>query len=368
MHDLVMLRDDLPRPNARAALLAAQRDLFTGGGLDGVFGQEPYAPDELRGKRWLNNFGFSASVTFPFGWVWKDADGDAIENRFDRCPTTAPGVIVDVSGCGIDSDSDGVFDGIDECADTPIGATVDLLGCPSDTDGDGIFDGIDQCADTPVGALVNAQGCPSDTDGDGVLDGLDECNDTPLGAAIDEKGCVKDPVEARLLLRELILVENVAFEPGTPDLRPLSYHYVNKMGRLLERWTGHPDRPLRIELGVHTDGIGDKETNLGLSQRRAESIRKYLLETFASMGANNLVAVGYGESRPVAADTTAEGRAANRRFEVRVLGPGDAPELYSPTRDFDEGFDLGDDPFPSPTAPDVDFPELPDEPEMPDIE
>jgi outer membrane protein OmpA-like peptidoglycan-associated protein len=370
--DYLMRRDDLPQGNDRAALLAADRDIITDGGDDGIVGQEPFNPDSYRGQRWLNNYGLEVSVTFPFGFAWQDGDGDMIEDRFDESLTTAPGVIVDPLGRCLDTDEDGVFDGLDQCAGTPLGATVDLQGCPSDTDGDGIFDGIDQCADTPVGALVSALGCPSDTDGDGVLDGLDNCNDTPLGAAIDDKGCVKDPVEADLLRRQLILVENVEFEPGREELRPLSYHYVNKVGRLLERWTGHEENPLRIEIGVHTDGTGEATFNMDLSQRRAERVRKYLLENFYKMGQNNLVAQGYGESLPIADDATVEGRAANRRVEIRVIGDGDVPEAYE--------VEIGDDDFlnlddllpgldlPDLEMPDLEMPDIPEEPALPDLE
>ncbi|HMB69980.1 MAG TPA: OmpA family protein [bacterium] len=372
IRDLVMRRDDLPQANPRAELLAAQRDLLTNGGADGVVGREPYNLDDPRGKRWLNNYMITASVTFPFGWAWKDGDGDMIEDRFDNCLTTAPDVVVDATGCGLDSDQDGIFDGLDVCEGTPLGATVDVQGCPSDTDGDGILDGIDQCADTPVGALVNAQGCPSDADGDGVLDGLDSCNETPLGALIDEKGCVKDPLEAMLLRRELIRMDGVEFESGRPELRPLSYHYVNKMGRLLERWTGNEERPLRVEIGVYTDGVGAADFNLDLSQQRAETIRMYMLENFYRMGQNNLVPTGYGEAFPIADDGTAAGRATNRRVEIRVVGDGDPPETYTPavTEDeFDldldgldlEGLDLPD----MPALPDLEMPDIP-EPEMPD--
>lgn len=371
--DLVMRRSNLAQPNPRAPLLAAQRDLTTGGGTDNAIGTEPYLPDDYRGRRWLNNFAATVSLTVPLGWAWKDGDGDTIEDRFDTCRTTAPGVVVDPTGCGLDSDEDGIFDGLDLCEGTPVGATVDLQGCPSDSDGDGVLDGIDQCADTPVGAIVSLQGCPSDADGDGVLDGLDDCNTTPLGAAIDDKGCVKDPVEAQLLRREMILVENVDFESGEPDLRPLSYHYVNKMGRLLERWTGHEERPLRIEIGVHTDGIGAENFNLELSQMRAETVRLYMLENFFQMGQNNLIPMGYGESLPVGDNNTDQGRASNRRVEIRVLGEGDPPEEYDRTGSADgDGLDLDLDldlDFPDDLdIPDLPEPDFPEEPEMPDIE
>ena len=362
--DMFYRDDGLPRENPRAPLLAAQNDL-NGGGVDGVFGREPYSPVDYRGKRWLNNFSITASLTVPFGFAWKDGDGDEIEDRFDDCLTTAPGVVVDAAGCGIDTDEDGVFDGLDECVDTPLGATVDQVGCPSDTDADGVLDGLDVADDTPPGALVDAQGQHFDTDGDGIWDGLDHCNDTPLGAAIDENGCANDPIEAKLLRGEPVLASNVDFEGATSTIEPLSFHYVNKAARLIERWTGNAEDPLRIEIAVHVDGIGSADYNLDLSQQRADALRTYMLENFLGMGANNLVATGYGESQPIASDNTEEGRSINRRVEIRRLGPGAPPEPYDfggrrTGGDVDRDLEnlLNDVP---------DLPPLPEEPEMPDV-
>ena len=351
VRDLVMRKNDLERENGRAAIVAALKDVprryydpntgflviyYPGGGVDHVVGQEPFDPVHHDGKRWLNNYSLTLTVSVPFGWVWKDDDGDEVENRFDHCLTTAPGVVVDALGCGIDSDGDGVFDGIDRCDATPPGARVDPVGCPSDTDGDGVLDGIDLMDDTPPGALVDELGRHFDTDGDGILDGLDMCNDTPPGATITPEGCADDPLEERLLRGELIVVQEIEFERASDEIEPLSYHYINKVARLLERWTGDKERPTKIQIAGHTDGTGSASFNQELSQRRAESLRVYLLEHYFGMGANNLVATGYGETMPIANDSTPEGRAANRRLEVRMLGPG------APPREWD--FGAGDEP------------------------
>jgi hypothetical protein len=311
--DLVMEKKNLARPYGNAALIAAQHDIVTGGGKDGVAGQEPYDPSEYRGKRWLHNFGISLSVSVPFGWVWKDGDGDNIADRFDRCLTTAPGTVVDAGGCGIDTDEDGVFDGLDQCGATPRGAAVDLAGCPTDTDGDGVPDGLDLMNDTPPGALVDPQGRHSDKDGDGIFDGLDKCDDTPPGANIDEHGCSRNVLEDQLLRGETIVMAGVAFRPGTDEIEPLSYRSVNRIGQVLEYWTGHDERPLRVEIGVY-------EQNLDLGRRRANRFRAYLLESFAGMEESNLVAVGYPSA----------GREANRPVEIRSLGPAATPQADAP--------------------------------------
>lgn len=348
--DLFTRKTDVARKNPRAALVAAQNTALGLGGawLTGdtrdVEVDVPYSPVDYRGQRWLNNLGVTVSVSMPFGFAWKDGDGDGVETRFDDCPTTAPGVVVDRLGCGIDSDQDGVYDGLDQCDDTPLGAFVDIGGCPSDTDGDGVFDGIDVADDTPPGALVDERGQHYDTDKDGVLDGLDLCNDTPLGATINLDGCVEDPVEDMFLRGQAIVVQDIRFERGTGEIDPLSYHHINKVARLIERWTGNEERPLRVELGVFTDGVGPESTNLELSRKRADNVRTYLLENFFGMGANNLVAKGYGEARPLASDDTAAGRAQNDRLEIRFTEEGDPPEEYDFGAGEEDAF-LGDEDF-----------------------
>ncbi len=343
IQDVLINKDEVPRENLSAALIAAQLDFATGGGADGLLFQEPYDPVEYNGRRWLHNIGVSISVSMPFGFAWKDADADGIETRFDECPTTAPSVVVDGVGCGIDSDEDGIFDGLDTCPGTPIGAFVDLVGCPNDIDQDGVFDGIDLLDNTPPGALVDSLGRHYDTDQDGVFDGLDDCNDTPLAANVNEVGCVEDPVEDQFLRGQPILVASVEFEPASDEIDPLSYYYVNRIARLVERWTGNEERPLRVEIGVHSDDRGAESANLDLSQRRADKLRIYLLENYFGIGANNLVAIGYGETKPIADNATQEGREQNRRVEIRFTEEGNAPQEYDFGVSFDDEFDDFDD-------------------------
>jgi OOP family OmpA-OmpF porin len=121
-----------------------------------------------------------------------DRDGDGVPDGIDRCPGTAAGLRVDATGCPVDSDHDGVPDYQDRCPDTPPGVGVDVAGCPKDADGDGVADYRDRCPNTPQGAPVDAAGCPKDSDGDGVFDYLDRCPDTPHGVAVDAAGCPAD--------------------------------------------------------------------------------------------------------------------------------------------------------------------------------
>ncbi len=140
-----------------------------------------------------------SNLSFSAGFSWMlasrrlaDTDEDLVFDRYDRCPATPLGAIVNRHGCPSDTDGDTVLDGIDRCPSSPAGALVDAAGCPKDTDRDGVLDGVDQCEDTPSGALVDATGCPSDTDGDKVFEGLDRCPNTPAGATVDRLGCPGD--------------------------------------------------------------------------------------------------------------------------------------------------------------------------------
>lgn len=338
--DVFLRKDDVARDLPDGALIAAQVDALSTifgipGGADGVIGTEPYLPVEYRGDRWLHNFGVALSLTVPFGWAWKDGDGDGVATRFDKCPTTAPNVIVDATGCGTDTDQDGVFDGVDTCPETPLGATVDRNGCPSDTDGDGVPDGIDVANDTPAGAFVDASGAHRDTDNDSVPDGVDQCEGTPRGAGVDGRGCPVDAVEDALLRGQPVTVV-AEFEEGTAELDPRSYRSINRVARLVERWTSNPERPIRIEIGVH-GGPGESPA---LSQARAEAVRTYLLDNFFGTAENNLVAKGHAS-------------ADRRRVEILYIGEGEAPIDL-----------LSDDPA-APGTPEIPVPEMPETPESP---
>ena len=210
-----------------------------------------------------------------------------------------------------DSDGDGVPDRVDECANTPHGARVDARGCPIDSDGDGVYDGLDQCPGTPKGAIVDARGCPIDSDGDGVPDGLDKCPGTPAGTKVDKDGC---PVKKALFEpgKKTLVLEGVNFALNSADLTPESYQILDRVVTGLNDW---PE--VRVEIGGHTDSTGEDAYNMGLSQRRAESVRSYLVSK--GVKASRLEAKGYGETKPVASNDTNEGRAKNRRVELKKL-------------------------------------------------
>jgi outer membrane protein OmpA-like peptidoglycan-associated protein len=215
-----------------------------------------------------------------------------------------------------DSDGDGVLDSRDRCPGTPIGVAVDGNGCPRDSDGDGVLDDDDRCPDTPRGTKVDDRGCPRDSDGDGVLDGDDRCPDSPRGARVDARGCTipeppAPPPPAPIFEKgkESLVLEGVNFETNSATLTAASKPALDRVARSLNDW---PD--VRVEVGGHTDSAGGEAHNLRLSEARARSVRDYL----AGQGVDpdRLRAKGYGESRPIADNATAAGRAKNRRVEL----------------------------------------------------
>jgi len=238
-----------------------------------------------------------------------DSDGDGVRDRKDRCPDTLRGVSVDARGCPSDNDDDGVFDEIDRSPDTPRRHTVDDRDRSLDSDGDGVPDRLDACLNTPEGAEVDTTGCPSDRDGDGAYDGLDKCPDTAVGTEVDANGCAILFGEEQ----DVLVLENVLFEFNSPELTGESKRVLDRIvPPLVQSHAG-----VRLEVAGHTDSIGPAIYNLDLSQRRARSVVEHLVS--AGVDASRLVARGYGEDQPIADNTTVEGRARNRRVELRRL-------------------------------------------------
>jgi OOP family OmpA-OmpF porin len=143
---------------------------------------------------------------------------------------------------------------------------------------------------------------PIDSDGDGVPDSADRCPGTPAGTPVDEKGCPIEPVVLR----------GVGFETASATLTPGSLPVLKGVADDLKL---HP--LVQVELQGHTDNRGGDAYNMDLSQRRAESVRDYLVSQ--GVNAARLTAKGYGETQPVADNNTAQGRAQNRRVVMKVI-------------------------------------------------
>ncbi|MBE0570575.1 MAG: OmpA family protein [Ignavibacteriaceae bacterium] len=241
-----------------------------------------------------------------------DADKDGIPDYLDECANTPQGAPVDKKGCPIDSDSDGIPDYTDLCPNTPLGIKVDTYGCPIDSDGDGVPDYQDLCLDTPYEVEVDKYGCPVDEDLDGVPDHLDQCPGTLPGVQVDERGCelVIAPPPPPVDLNQLILSSETSFEFNSAQLKPAAFPELDKM---LEQMKKYPLSRWRIE--GHTDNVGSEEGNIKMSQMRAESVLNY----FVSRGIPQVrfEVIGIGSKQPVADNATPEGKAKNRRVEIK---------------------------------------------------
>jgi OOP family OmpA-OmpF porin len=146
-----------------------------------------------------------------------------------------------------------------------------------------------------------------DSDGDGVPDSLDQCPNTPKGIKVDRVGC-PFPIPEKVSIT--LLVE---FDFDKAVVKPQYHGDLQKVANFLK---AYPDTTAELE--GHTDSIGSDEYNMKLSQRRAASVKKYLVEKLG-IDAARLSSVGYGESRPVASNKTDEGRQKNRRVVANVV-------------------------------------------------
>jgi outer membrane protein OmpA-like peptidoglycan-associated protein len=107
-------------------------------------------------------------------------------------------------------------------------------------------------------------------------------------------------------------LNNLYFDTGKATIRKESYSSLNDLAELMKR-----KKTMVIQLAGHTDNVGSEESNQKLSETRAESVKRYLISK--GVQAIRVIAVGYGQSQPIASNSTAEGRQQNRRTEVKIL-------------------------------------------------
>ena len=255
-----------------------------------------------------------AGVNYTFGTADRDGDGipDSIDVDPDR-PEDRDGY-EDADGApDLDNDGDGIPDDRDGAPNDPedFDGFQDTDGVPdTDNDGDGIAD-VDDGAPNDAedfDGFQDADGVPDpDNDGDGVLDASDLCPGTPANVRVDARGC---PVVEEI--REDLVLEGVEFAPSSAELTPASRSTLLRVAESLRAW---PE--VRIEIGGHTDSVGSASFNRELSRQRAESVRQFLIGE--GVDPDRMVAAGYGEGRPIRSNATVEGRAANRRVEVRRI-------------------------------------------------
>jgi len=230
-----------------------------------------------------------------------DKDGDGIADKDDRCPDVAG--LAALKGCP-DSDNDGVADLDDKCPNTNARYKVDAMGCPMDNDKDGVINEDDACPDQA--GIAALKGCP-DRDGDGVADNEDRCPD--VKGTIANKGCPEIAIADVKKITQI--ASKIFFETNSDKLKVASLAQLDELAEILKRYEA-----ANLLIEGHADSQGDDTYNLTLSQKRTESVKTYLMEK--GIMESRLTGTGYGESRPIADNNTALGRAKNRRVELKT--------------------------------------------------
>jgi outer membrane protein OmpA-like peptidoglycan-associated protein len=161
-------------------------------------------------------------------------------------------------------------------------------------------------ADTFYRMVPAAPPAPVDADSDHVPDTRDVCPSTPAGGTVDASGCAPLFTAAAPVLT----LRDVQFETGKAVMLPGALPVLDSIARQLEAL---PD--VAIEIAGHTDSSGVYRRNVVLGRARAETVRQYLHQQGVPL--ERMTARGFGPDRPVASNRTADGRALNRRVELR---------------------------------------------------
>ena len=298
---------------------------------------------ENRGASFIHGQ-WSAGVQYlPVGR--RDKDRDGVNDDDDLCPEQAEDLDghKDEDGClDPDNDGDGILDvneGTD-CVDQPedLDEFEDTDGCPDpDNDEDEVLDQNDDCpidfgpkatggcpdADTDLlrdlddecpneAGPTSAFGCP-DGDEDRVPDYRDACPDEAGNEGADARrsdGCFRS---AFVTESSIVITDKVYFSSGRDTIQRRSYSLLDTVAQVMTDVKGI--KKLKVE--GHTDSSGDDQANLELSQRRANAVVEYLVGK--GIAEERLVAEGFGETKAVADNESAEGREQNRRVEFTIL-------------------------------------------------
>lgn len=292
-----------------------------------------------------------------------DRDGDGYDDAVDKCPDDPEDFdsFEDFDGCpDKDNDNDGVLDAAEfkdgkwtnldkkiengreiDCRNEPedMDQFEDEDGCPDpDNDRDTLLDAVDKCPNDPedFDGFEDEDGCPDvDNDKDRVLDAAElirnpdgtyrwvnkdrkmengvevDCRNLPedYDGVEDEDGC---PDVLKIDNCQIKLSDLIYFKFNKWDIDPKSFKVLDEVRDTLN---AAPD--IRIWIEGHTDSKGSDKFNKTLSQKRVDSVKKYLVEQ-GKIDPARLEPIGHGESKPIADNKTADGRAANRRVEFNL--------------------------------------------------
>ena len=269
---------------------------------------------EIAGVDAIVSIGVNGSIELLGRTKAVDSDGDGLSNERETAKWGTDPNLADTDGDGLsdkvevngdtdplkpDTDGDGLSDGAEDKnqnGKVDEGETNPTL---LDTDGGGVNDGFEvQNGSDPQNKNDD------DQDGDGVLNDRDKCPGTADGTEVNEQGCA--------IIREKMVLPGINFALNSAEILPSSEHTLNIALQILK---DNPDA--RVEVGGHTDNQGSRTLNKTLSNNRAKSVRKWLIDK--GIKASRLKTRGYGSSKPVGDNATPEGQAQNRRIEFKQL-------------------------------------------------
>jgi outer membrane protein OmpA-like peptidoglycan-associated protein len=244
-----------------------------------------------------------------------DKDEDGIVDRLDKCPDQPEDKddFEDEDGCPeLDNDNDGIVDAKDRCPNLP--GELAKMGCP-DRDNDGIYEDVDKCPDDPedIDGFQDEDGCPdNDNDNDGFADKDDACPNEP--GIVEENGCPKKYKMVVVTKEKIQIKQQLKFRTASAKIaNKASFAVLDDVAAAMR------DNPRikKIRIEGHTDSVGNDTTNLKLSQGRADAVLAELIKR--GVDPSRFEAVGFGETQPIASNTTATGRAENRRTEFNIV-------------------------------------------------
>lgn len=292
-------------------------------------------------------------VKVPGTWEYRgcpDRDGDHIRDEEDDCPDV-PG-LAKLHGCP-DKDGDGVTDLKDDCPDEK-GLAI-FNGCP-DTDGDNIIDKVDACP--TVYGIAELKGCPAAEltyfNVETQVEKVKQAGGVySYGNAVETKtakfkleGYNADTVktvfvtapnlrgknayrEADGFFRfakeaEVVILkeeekqvmkkafENLEYKTNSDVILSTSFSSLDELAKLMA-----VNSTWKLRISGHTDNVGPRDANLGLSRRRSESVKKYLMSK--GIASDRFEVLYFGPDKPIAPNNTEDGRARNRRVEMLIV-------------------------------------------------
>jgi outer membrane protein OmpA-like peptidoglycan-associated protein len=278
-----------------------------------------------------NDFYYSGLIGVSLSFFGQeDSDGDALNDSEDPCPSNPEDYdgFQDDDGCpDYDNDRDGIPDEKDKCPNEPEDKDgfQDQDGCPDlDNDGDGIPDSTDKCPNQAenFNGYEDDDGCPDvlsnlnkllDSDKDGIPDSADKCPDQAevFNGFQDDDGC-PDTVTAAdtASIKEIILEGSNLFDWRSSEIKPTAYEELDKTAEFLMN-----DPFIKWNVESYTDNNGAPDSLKSLSQQRAVSVVRYLIDKGVPSFMFKISAKG--SESPVADNNYLDGRMKNNRIVIK---------------------------------------------------